>query len=83
VTTYDEQRLAGLIRLLAPAPAGWVRAAQELPVVRAGLDGIAERARADAGYRAAVVADLESALARVGIEPEARAVEALRRRIAE
>jgi hypothetical protein len=81
VTAYDEQRLARLIGLLPPAPEGWVRAAQELPLVRAGLDEIVARARADAAYRAAVIADLESALAQAGIEPEAKAVEALRRRL--
>jgi hypothetical protein len=77
--TYDEQRLADLIATLPPAPTAWVRAAQELPAARASLDGIVERARADAAYRTQVIADLESALAAAGVEPEPHLVHALRR----
>jgi hypothetical protein len=81
VTTLDEERIAALLRLLPPAPTGWVRAAQELPAARAELDGIVERARDDAAYRAAILADLEAALAATGIEPSAVVVEHLRRRL--
>jgi hypothetical protein len=81
VTTLDEERIAALLRLLPPAPTGWVRAAQELPAARAELDGIVERARDDAAYRAAILADLEAALAAPGIEPSAVVVEHLRRRL--
>ena len=28
---YDEEHLAQLLKMLPPAPEGWVRAAQELP----------------------------------------------------
>ena len=45
MTTYDEERLGELLRLLPPAPAGWVTAAQELPVARVQLDALVERAR--------------------------------------
>jgi hypothetical protein len=79
--TYDEQRLADLIATLAPAPAAWVRAAQELPAARASLDSIVERAQADAAYREQVVADLEAALAAEGIEPDRHLVNALRRNL--
>jgi hypothetical protein len=78
---YDEERLGELLSLLPPAPAGWVEAAQELPAARismegAGLDEIVERV--DAGFRAAVAADLEAALAAAGHEPTQELVEALR-----
>jgi hypothetical protein len=78
--TYDEERLAQLIRTLRPAPEGWVRAAQELPLARRGLDEIVGRAEADARFREALIADLEAALAAEGYEPDPELVEALRRR---
>jgi hypothetical protein len=78
---YDEERLARLLRALPPAPEGWVRAAQELPRVRQELDGIVERAVADAEFRRALIADLEAALASAGYEPDPRLVEALRARL--
>ena len=80
--SYDEYRLAELIRSLPPAPDAWVRAAQELPAVRQGLDDIVERCRADAAYRARVIADLEAALAEAGLEPAERVVAELRERLA-
>ena len=46
MTAFNEERLARLIRALPPAPAAWVRAAQELPLARAGLDEIVARAEA-------------------------------------
>ena len=42
--SYDEERLGELLRVLLPAPAGWVQAAQELPD-RPGRHGPAGRAR--------------------------------------
>ena len=79
--TYDEQTLARLLRLLPPAPAGSVAAAQELPFARRGLDEIVARAEADARFRAEVIADLEAALAAAGYEPDAALVDALRARL--
>jgi len=75
------ERLGELLRLLPPAPAGWVRAAQELPLARAGLDEIVARAEADAAFRRALVADLESALAEAGFDADPRLLDALRRRL--
>ncbi len=75
---YSEERLGELLRLLRPAPEGWVRAAQELPFARRTLDEIVARAEADAEVRAALVADLEAALEREGIEPRPHLVEELR-----
>lgn len=77
-TPFAEEHLGRLIGLLPPAPEGWVRAAQEIPAFRAMLDGIVARAEADAVFRAEVLADLEAAVAEAGLEPEPRAVEALR-----
>jgi hypothetical protein len=80
---HDEERLAELLRALPPAPAGWVEAAKELPAARRSLDELVERARADADVRAAVVADLEAALAREGVEPIRPLIEELRRQLSE
>ena len=57
MTSYDELRLARLLRALPPPPEGWVRAAQELPLLRRMLDDIVARAEADAEYRKALIAD--------------------------
>jgi hypothetical protein len=82
MSTYDEERLAELIRALPPAPEAWVLAAQELPLARRGLDEIVARAEADAEFRAALIADLEAAIAQAGYEPDRPLVEAVRRRLA-
>jgi hypothetical protein len=78
---YDEARLAELLRMLPPAPQGWVEAAQELPRVRAELDDIVARAVADAEFRKALIADLEEALRTEGYEPESMPLDELRRRL--
>ena len=77
MTAFNEERLARLIRALPPAPAAWVRAAQELPLARAGLDEIVARAEADADFKARLVADLEAALAAEGYERDPAVIEAL------
>jgi hypothetical protein len=82
-TPYDEERLAELLRALPPAPAGWVQAAKELPAARRSLDDLVERARADVELREAVVADLEAALEREGVEPIRPLIEELRRQLSE
>jgi hypothetical protein len=82
MSNYDEERLAELLALLPPAPRAWVQAAQELPLAREQLDGLVARAEADAAFRAQVLADLETALAAVGVEPRPAMVESLRRRLA-
>jgi hypothetical protein len=80
---YDEEQIAELIALLRPAPTGWVRAAQELPAARAGLDEIVERARVDVEFRKVVAADLQAALEAAGQEPTEALVETLRACLAE
>ena len=77
---YGEERLGELLRMLPPAPEGWVLAAQELPAARLELDEIVSRAEADREFREALLADLESALAQAGYEPAPPLVRALRRR---
>jgi hypothetical protein len=83
MSAFDEERLARLIAMLPPAPEAWVRAAQELPAARRGLDQLVARAEADARFRAAVLADLESALEAEGVEPQPRVVDELRRLLAD
>jgi hypothetical protein len=78
---HPEERLAELLALLPPAPQGWVAAAQELPLARSGLDRLVARAEADARFRELLIADLEAAFALEGVEADAAAVEAVRRRL--
>jgi hypothetical protein len=78
MSSYEEERLARLIRALPPTPDGWVRAAQELPLARTQLDDIVGRAETDAEFRKRLVADLEAALEAEGYERDPAVVEALR-----
>ena len=78
MTAMDEERLARLLRVLPPAPEGWVQAAQELPLARAELDQIVARAEVDAEFQARLIADLEAALAVDGYEPSPALVQLLR-----
>jgi len=80
MSRYDETRIGELLRRLPPAPEGWVRAAQELPLARLGLDELVLRAEADAEFRGRLIADLEAALRDEGVQPDPQLVEALRRR---
>ena len=80
MSAYDHDTLGRLIAALPPAPDGWVRAAQELPAARRGIDDIVARAEADVAYRERVVADLESALAAEGIDPTPLLLDELRDR---
>jgi hypothetical protein len=78
MTSFDEERLARLIRALPPAPEPWVRSAQELPFVRVDLDEIVARAEADAEFRARLVADLDAALEAEGYERRPGVIQELR-----
>jgi hypothetical protein len=82
MSRFREERLAELLRLLPPAPRGWVEAAQELPFARRGLDRIVARAEADARFRELLLADLEAAFSLEGVEPEPQMIDAVRRRLA-
>jgi hypothetical protein len=83
MSNYDAERLARLIGMLPPAPEGWVQAAQELPAARGEIDQIVARAKADAEFRSALLADLETALQTEGFEPQPRVVNELRRLLAD
>ncbi|HUJ55764.1 MAG TPA: hypothetical protein VLW49_07230 [Gaiellaceae bacterium] len=79
MNVYDEERIGRLLRLLPPAPQGWVKAAQELPAARATLDELVARVEQDAAFRKALEADLERALTAAGYEPSPFVVSRLRR----
>jgi hypothetical protein len=81
MSTYDEEKLGELLAALPPAPEAWVRAAQDLPLLRAQADEIVARAEADASFRERLVANLNSALEAEGYEPDVRLVEQLRGRL--
>jgi hypothetical protein len=81
MNAYDEERIGRLLRLLPPAPEGWVRAAQELPAARAMLDELVARAERDAAFRLQLLADLERAVAAAGYEPSPYVVSRLRQLI--
>jgi len=81
VSLYDETRIGELLRRLPPAPEGWVRAAQELPLARLGFDDLVRRAEEDTEFRRRLIADLEAALREEGVEPDPALVEALRYRL--
>jgi len=83
MSNYDAETLARLIGMLPPAPEGWVQAAQELPAARGEINQIVARAQADADFRTALLADLETALQAEGIEPEPRVVDKVRRLLAD
>ena len=83
VSGYDEEGIARLLAALPPAPRGWVLAAQELPLVRLGLDDLVRKAEQDVEFRRRLIADLETALQAEGYEPDPALAEALRRRLAE
>ena len=78
---YEEERLAELLRGLPPAPEGWVKAAQQLPRARLEIDEIVARAEADQKFRAAVLADLETALEQAGYDIDRSLLPALKERL--
>ena len=81
IERYDEERLAALLKMLPPAPKGWVKAAQELPQARMEIDEIAQRAEADAEFRAAAIANLEQALEQAGYDVDPSLLPELRERL--
>ena len=79
---YNEETLAVLLRTLPAAPEAWVKAAQEIPLARRGLDDIVARAEADRAFREALIADLESALEGAGYDHDPALTDAVRERLA-
>jgi hypothetical protein len=47
----EEERIAGLLSLLSPAPHAWVQAARERPRLALGLEQVLALAHADAEFR--------------------------------
>jgi hypothetical protein len=80
-TTYGIAKLAHLLAVLRPAPAGWSEAATELPRLRGELQDLVARAERDAELRARLESDLESALAESGTRPTPRILAEARRRL--
>ena len=78
---HDEETLSKLLRTLPVPPQAWVKAAQEIPLARRGLDDIVERARADLAFRDALIADLEQALEGAGFESDPALADAVRARL--
>jgi hypothetical protein len=78
---HNEEMLAELLRTLPAAPEAWVKAAQEIPLARRGLDDIVERAREDQAFREALIADLESALQDAGYGSDPALADAVRARL--
>jgi hypothetical protein len=64
----DEHEIGRYLRLLPPAPAEWMQAAQELPFLSAELAGILERARADDGFRDGLRSDADATLREHGYD---------------
>jgi hypothetical protein len=79
--SHNEETLAELLRTLPAPPEAWVRAAQEIPLARRGLDGIVERASADLAFREALMADLEGALQDAGYDADPALADAVRARL--
>jgi hypothetical protein len=79
--SHDEQQLGDLLSALPPAPDAWVKAAQDLPLLRRGLDDIVERAEADEEYRRRVIADPARALEDADVVAHGDTVEILKRRL--
>lgn len=81
MTGYDEERVASLLRLLPPPPAGWIEAAAELPLARATIESIVARAEADEAFRARLLVDLAAALDDAGYEATPSVLASLRVRL--
>lgn len=78
---YDEEKLGEILSALPPAPEAWVKAAQDIPLARRGLEQIVQRADADEEFRRRVIADPEAALEEADVVAHAEDIEILRRRL--
>jgi hypothetical protein len=66
--SMDEHEMGRLLRLLRPAPAEWVQAAQELPFLSAELADILDRARGDGSFRDRLRTDADATLKEHGYD---------------
>jgi hypothetical protein len=78
---HDEEKLGRLLGALPPAPPDWVEAAASLPQTSRDAEQIVALAEADEKFRAAAIADLESALKLKGYEPSERLLAEIRARL--
>ena len=78
---FDEETLGRLLAALPPAPTHWVEAAAALPQTRRDAEQIVALAEADQEFRAAAIADLETALRVRGYEPSEPLLAELRERL--
>lgn len=83
MAAYDEEKLGELLSALPPAPDPWIRAAQDLPLLRGGLDRILERAESDEEFRLRAIAEPEAVLEEADVVAHADAVEILKQRLDE
>ena len=81
MAAYNEEKLGEILSALPPAPEPWVRAAQDLPLMKQGLYEIVQRADADEEYRRRVIENPEAVLEEADVVAHADAVEILRRRL--
>lgn len=81
MTGFAEERIAELIATLPSAPGPWVKAAIELPQVRAAIDDLVADALSDRARRKEILADMEFALRAAGVEPRPQLVGQLRARL--
>jgi hypothetical protein len=77
----DDHELGRMVRMLPPAPATWVEAAQALPFLKHELDSILARAEGDAGFRKALRADPDAALHNEGYDLSPSVVAHLMRKL--
>jgi hypothetical protein len=77
----NEERLAGLISALPPAPEAWEQAAKDLPRAETAFDQILARAAEDDEFRMMAMDHPEDVLREAGCEPVPAAVSALRSRL--
>ncbi len=73
MSELTERELAGLLRILTPAPAHWVEAAQQIPQVKKQLAEVLPYLESTASGRAAETAELEKAIEAVGSDAGAAA----------
>ena len=78
---HDEEDLGELLSLMRPPPDAWVAAAKDRPRIEGALEQILALAEADAEFRRALVADLDTALRDAGFEPDREMARALRERL--
>lgn len=83
MSEYTDQELAGLLRVLKPAPTSWVEAAQQIPRMKKQVAEVLPYLEEIAPDRASETAELEKAISAAGLTPEPQLLAELQRHIAE